>query len=161
MGALPWAQMLESLLESGLAVLTASPIVAVVGTVGIGIVLTRLYQRLRWAHLSVRPRDPVRTFSGRDRSYVLARADHRCEHYSLYAMRCPTTTSLQVDHIHPHSRGGSTTVNNAQVLCKAHNRRKGARIPFTWELRMIERKRQTYAPDSSPIRRREVRQAQV
>ena len=154
MGALPWAKMFETFV----AVLTSSPWITVAAAFGFGLLLTRLYQRLRWAHLELRQRDPVRTFSGRDRRFVMTRAGHRCEHHALYAWRCRATEELQVDHIHPHARGGSTTANNGQVLCEAHNRRKGARIPFTWELRMIERRRLAYAPASAAISRREMRQ---
>ena len=34
----------------------------------------------------------------------------------------------EADHIVPHSRGGETVPDNAQVLCRYHNRQKGARI---------------------------------
>jgi len=38
-------------------------------------------------------------------------------------------TGYQADHIFPHSKGGQTIVDNAQVLCVYHNVRKGATIP--------------------------------
>ena len=34
----------------------------------------------------------------------------------------------QADHIIPHTRGGSTSEDNAQVLCASHNAKKGARV---------------------------------
>lgn len=35
---------------------------------------------------------------------------------------------FEADHVLPHSQGGRTTVDNAQVLCRLHNRRKGASL---------------------------------
>ncbi|MCK5385013.1 MAG: HNH endonuclease [Alphaproteobacteria bacterium] len=37
-------------------------------------------------------------------------------------------SNYQADHIFPHSRGGQTTVDNAQVLCAYHNQRKSNRV---------------------------------
>ena len=34
----------------------------------------------------------------------------------------------EADHIVPHSKGGETVPDNAQVLCRYHNRQKGAQI---------------------------------
>jgi hypothetical protein len=36
--------------------------------------------------------------------------------------------NYQADHIFPHSKGGETVTENAQVLCKYHNQSKGAKI---------------------------------
>lgn len=86
----------------------------------------------------------------------MARAGNRCEHHYLHRWRCPDSTTLEADHVHPHSRGGSTTVGNSQVLCKRHNSLKGARIPFTWELRRLATLRRGYFPpgvDPAVVRR--------
>jgi hypothetical protein len=48
--------------------------------------------------------------------------------------RCKETAKLHADRVHPHSKGGSTTVANGQLLCTRHNKQKAARIPFNWEL---------------------------
>jgi hypothetical protein len=91
-------------------------------------------------------RDPVRRFSRAQRSLILARAGGRCEHHGLLTKRCRETQKLEADHIHPHSRGGQTHVDNGQALCRAHNRSKRAAIPFNWQLRTLERQRASYYP---------------
>ncbi|MGY1730281.1 HNH endonuclease [Geodermatophilus sp. SYSU D01045] len=98
----------------------------------------------------VHPRDPVRRFSRADKRAVLDRAGHRCEHYSLLGGRCRATTDLQADHVHPHSRGGATTVENGQALCPRHNKQKSARVPWNWQLRRLERRRAAYFPSGVP-----------
>ena len=76
-------------------------------------------------------RDPVRTFSRADKSVLLARAGGRCEHHSLLSGRCDQTVRLEADHVHPHSRGGWTSLANGQALCRRHNKAKAARVPWT------------------------------
>ena len=34
----------------------------------------------------------------------------------------------QADHVLPHSKGGQTVIDNAQVLCSYHNQQKGAKV---------------------------------
>ena len=41
---------------------------------------------------------------------------------------CGTTKNLQYDHKIPYSRGGETTVDNLQLLCKKCNQRKKNKI---------------------------------
>jgi hypothetical protein len=91
-------------------------------------------------------RDPRRTFSRADKAQLLERAGHRCERHSWLLGRCRETEALQADHVHPHSRGGSTSVENGQALCARHNKRKSARVPWNWELARLERRRQAYVP---------------
>lgn len=131
-------------------VMTSSPWILLASTALVAYVGSRLFLRLRWLPLALRGRDPQRRFAGPTRAAVLARAGHRCEHQVLLLWRCPATSRLEVDHVHPHSRGGSTSLSNGQTLCAMHNRQKGARIPFTWELRLLTRRRARYAPPGMP-----------
>ena len=79
-------------------------------------------------------KDPVRLFSGAVRAEIFARAGHRCEQHSWLFGRCRETRRLQADHVHPHSRGGATAVQNGQALCGRHNSRKAADVPYNWQL---------------------------
>lgn len=133
------------------SVISASPWALALVFIGASVVVTRIYQRVRWAPLAMRGRDPVRRFSGGARGAVMSRAGHRCEHHYLLRWRCSAISKLEADHVHPHSRGGSTTLGNGQALCPRHNSLKGARIPFTWELRLLARRRAQYFPPGVPV----------
>lgn len=91
-------------------------------------------------------RDPVRRFASTDRAEIVRRAGGRCEAHGWITGRCGTTQGLEADHIHPHSRGGWTNIQNGQALCKRHNRTKSATIPFKWQLNRIAKRRTTYYP---------------
>lgn len=88
-------------------------------------------------------KDPVRRFSGADRRVIFERAGMRCEFFFL-GMRCQSRDNLQADHVHPHSRGGWTSIANGQALCKHHNRSKSARVPWDWQLARLEKRRVRY-----------------
>ena len=95
----------------------------------------------------VRPEvDAQRRFSAAQRRVILSRAGSRCEHCSWLDGRCQTTESSQADHVHPHSRGGATAVENGQALCRRHNKQKATRVPSTRELERLARRRQAYFP---------------
>lgn len=111
-------------------------------------VVLRVYRFFRWLPITSAARDPQRRFAGPDRNAIISRAGGRCEFHSLLGGRCDATQKLHVDHVHPHSRGGSTSIGNGQVLCARHNRSKAARIPFEWEVRRIAKHRAAYYPAS-------------
>lgn len=51
---------------------------------------------------------------------VWERDNFTCKH-------CGTRRNLSIDHIIPESKGGQTTIENCQTLCKTCNSKKGAR----------------------------------
>lgn len=55
------------------------------------------------------------------RRAVFERDGWKCRH-------CGSGVRLEADHIFPYSKGGATTLENLQTLCKTCNIRKGARI---------------------------------
>lgn len=60
------------------------------------------------------------------RRAVLDRDGWRCR-------ECGSTRDLQLDHVHPWSRGGAhDDPANLQCLCRLCNRGKGARVPSLW-----------------------------
>jgi hypothetical protein len=125
---------------------TSSPLAGLMLVLLAAMVVVRVYRAFRWMPLTAAPRDRMRRYAGADRAAVIYRAGARCEHDGLLGGRCNVTEKLQADHIHPYSKGGSTTVGNGQALCSVHNKRKAARIPFNWELRRLEKHRATYSP---------------
>lgn len=57
-------------------------------------------------------------------------------HLAVYGAVCPgynvpghPSTDLTVDHIVPKARGGTDSVDNLTVLCRACNSRKKDRLP--------------------------------
>lgn len=53
---------------------------------------------------------------------VMERDAYRC-------VTCGTHVDLTCDHIIPESRGGPTSINNLQTMCRPCNLAKGARLP--------------------------------
>lgn len=106
----------------------------------------RVFRFFRWLPLTAATRDPMRRFARADRAAIIRRAGGRCEFHGLIGGRCRATENLHADHVHPHSRGGSTTLGNGQALCARHNRQKAAHIPYEWQIRKIEKQRRTYFP---------------
>ena len=152
----PIATILGSVAHGMWLAATSSPWAGVVFCLLILSVLLRIYRVIRWAPIATAGLDPLRRFKGADRAAILFRAGTQCERHSLLFGRCKETKKLHADHVHPHSRGGSTTVANGQVLCSRHNKQKAARIPFNLELRRLEKQRALYFPagDNGAVVRR-------
>ena len=54
------------------------------------------------------------------RKVLLAIAGYKCQ-------RCGSRDNLEIDHVVPHSWGGSSGMHNLQVLCRECNRQKSNR----------------------------------
>lgn len=55
------------------------------------------------------------------RRQVWARDGGRCSFEAPDGLRCESRWMLELDHVVPWSRGGSPTVNNLRLRCRAHN----------------------------------------
>lgn len=55
--------------------------------------------------------------------YLLQKQKH-CQHKYADGSVCGSKFQLEVDHIHPVHRGGTSDPNNLQILCDQHNRQK-------------------------------------
>ena len=48
--------------------------------------------------------------------------NHQCSYKSPHGVRCNQTAHLQIDHIRPFAKGGSSQdIENLRLLCRAHN----------------------------------------
>ena len=77
----------------------------------------KLYSKTNYK--PTRSKNP-RQIAKRLRNAVLKDAGYKCQHKG-----CEQTKYLQVDHIISVKNGGTNQPENLQVLCGAHNRRKG------------------------------------
>lgn len=93
--------------------------------------------------------DPQRAFTPAQRQAIFARAGWRCEHFGLLGVRC-RHQAAHADHVVPWSRGGASTLANAQALCARHNLAKGARMPGRVSTRRLARRRRRYFPAGMP-----------
>ena len=59
---------------------------------------------------------------------VRERDNNQCSYVSPQGKRCTATHALQFDHINPHCRGGTNSVQNIRLLCPAHNRFEAKRL---------------------------------
>ena len=75
-------------------------------------------------------KDKRRLFSESQRIAIYREVDGVCQECSKLGLpddeaRVPWS-EYEADHVVPHSKGGQTVVENAQVLCRKHNLAKGA-----------------------------------
>lgn len=82
--------------------------------------------------VAVRAKDPNRRFNEAERIALYRRAEGLC-HECLAEGRSEEEALVpwqqyEADHVLPHSRGGETRLENAQLLCRMHNRQKGAAV---------------------------------
>ena len=80
----------------------------------------------------MRTKDERRGFSEAERIRIYRRDQGLCqeclaEEKPEKEARVPWT-EYEADHVLPHVTGGQTVIDNGQVLCRYHNRRKGARV---------------------------------
>ena len=64
----------------------------------------------------------TRYISKATKEEVFQRDDHRCAYVAPNGTRCASRIALEVDHIHPFSKGGSRDIQNLRCLCSQHNR---------------------------------------
>jgi hypothetical protein len=135
--------LLRSVLHGASQAYVRAPVPMIVATLLVALSVMVRARAIFWQQAA---RDPVRLFSRSDKSLIVARAGGRCEHHHLMLGRCRVTQNLEADHVHPFSRGGRAAIANGQALCQRHNRLKGARIPWGWELKRLARRRALYFP---------------
>ena len=75
-------------------------------------------------------KDSRRTFSEAERIAIYFKDRKRCQmclEEGKPDRECIVPWSqFEADHVLPHSKGGQTLIDNGQVLCREHNRQKGA-----------------------------------
>lgn len=88
----------------------------------------RLYPTGRLPEPEPLPRSKAERLRGKHkisaqlRGRVMQRDGDQCQ-------TCGSTDELQIDHIMPISKGGSSDIENLQVLCRSCNSAKGAKVP--------------------------------
>lgn len=120
-----------------------------------------------WSALTPRPEDPVigtsrghlrvprvlqlvtydrlpRTTIRLTRRNVFLRDAHTCQ----YCGRRATPRDLNLDHVHPRSRGGPMSWENVVCSCRVCNLRKGGRTPVEANMRLL---RKPVRPRWSPV----------
>jgi hypothetical protein len=68
-----------------------------------------------------RPESDTSRISRQARRAVFERDGERCTFTDAEGNRCPATTWLELDHVIPRARGGTSEVGNLRVRCRAHN----------------------------------------
>lgn len=83
-------------------------------------------------NIEIKTKDEQRAFNEAQRIKIYRRDNGLCK-LCLKAGKSKKDATVswseyQADHVVPHTKGGATDVENAQVLCKLHNQRKGAKM---------------------------------
>jgi hypothetical protein len=68
-----------------------------------------------------RERSDISRVSRATRRAVFERDGERCTFTDAEGHRCPATTWLELDHVIPRARGGTSELGNLRVRCRAHN----------------------------------------
>ena len=77
----------------------------------------KTYRKL--VHLKTEARPADRTYiPAHTKKLVFIRDNHRC-------VKCGSTKDFELHHIIPHAMGGSSRLENLQLLCQRCNRMKG------------------------------------
>jgi len=56
------------------------------------------------------------------RDQVFVRDKGRCTYIGKTGRKCGSTQALQIDHIKPVARGGTSALSNLRLVCAKHNR---------------------------------------
>jgi hypothetical protein len=62
------------------------------------------------------------------RDAVYARDKGRCTYVGSNGERCGATHHLQIDHVIPYARGGTSALGNLRLLCERHNKKEAERV---------------------------------
>jgi 5-methylcytosine-specific restriction endonuclease McrA len=79
------------------------------------------------------------------RAYVLLKYGYRCAYCGK------TDTPFEVDHIWPHSRGGSNRVSNLALACHDCNQAKGSRTAAEWGHPQVEQQARVPLRDAAAV----------
>jgi hypothetical protein len=80
---------------------------------------------LKYGADTIKSKDPKRIFDPSDKTMIFAEAKRECR---ICGYVGNSIDEFEVDHVEPHSRGGLTSIDNAQLLCKACNRKKSNKV---------------------------------
>ncbi|MEJ2722354.1 MAG: HNH endonuclease signature motif containing protein, partial [bacterium] len=71
--------------------------------------------------------EKTRYIPARTRDAVFVRDKNRCTHIGKNGKRCNETRWLQIDHIVPFAKGGTSVLSNLRLLCAEHNKLEAKR----------------------------------
>lgn len=90
------------------------------------------FEYLQKNNVELKEKDSKRTFTELERIAIYRKYEGRCqaclEDGKTENEAKVSWSDYQADHVIPHSKGGKTDVENAQLLCRYHNQSKGAKM---------------------------------